>query len=154
MCPAAAVALAFALSFDPVKTDEADFVRATLYRFPSKQTAEKFAELIYRHQDWIDFMVACRPDNEAYRDWNSDCLRCGNCWYYLSVAREPGVSLEVQLMALEELRTRLGNEAFIRGRMPPPVPLWRFCEGSPPLGTPPPPSRRNQTGVISCPPPP
>ena len=135
MCPAAAVALAFVLSFDPVNADEADQLAATLARFPSMSTAKEYSALNDQHYDWVVLLLSCCPASKACEDWREECARCGECWRCLGKAHDPTLGIKKRQIAAKRLQIYLDDEDFLQGRMPPPVPVWRFREGPPPLGT-------------------
>jgi hypothetical protein len=60
---------------------------------------------------------AMRESDELYHIW--DTVRDARCdYYYVTVRRQ----------ALKKLRDLIGAEAYYFGRLPPPVPLWRFQE--------------------------
>jgi hypothetical protein len=62
-----------------------------------------------------ELKAAIRETDDLYHIW--DLVRDARCdYYYVTVRRQ----------ALYKLRQVLGAEAYYCGRLPPPVPLWRF----------------------------
>jgi hypothetical protein len=69
------------------------------------------------HSRLGEIQDAVREADELYHIW--DTVRDTRCqYYYVTVRRQ----------ALKKLRDMLGAEAYYSGRLPPPVPLWRFHE--------------------------
>jgi hypothetical protein len=65
----------------------------------------------------VALRMAMRETDELYHIW--DTVRDARCdFYYVTVRRQ----------ALKQLRELIGIEAYYFGRLPPPVPLWRFQE--------------------------
>lgn len=106
---------------EPVRPPEIPILETDLRWFPPREVAEVNYKLAQEHVDWLKLMVKANP-TEDYGPWLKDAEQCRVCWedlydchrYYATVWR------------LEFLRMRLGQESYWAGRMPPPVPLWRF----------------------------
>jgi hypothetical protein len=150
---AAAVALAFTFALDPMEAEEVRLLNLQLARFPPKKMTEACLDLNSKQLDWLELVQTYLP-SEQVNQWYEECSKCEDCWRHLYSAQDVNESLSLRFHALEELKKELGRVAFFQGQMPPPVPIWRFKDGPPPLGTLPAPSRFKQTGVISNPPPP
>lgn len=69
------------------------------------------------HIHFDELTETIRQTHRLYEIW--DLVRDARCEFY---------SPRVRRMALAELRQRLGDEAYYAGRLPPPVPVWRFAE--------------------------
>src|SRR5262249_38762752 len=66
---------------------------------------------------WGELRTALLETDQLHQLW--DTVRDARCdYYYVTVRRQ----------ALKTLRTMLGDEAYYFGRLPPPVPVWRFQE--------------------------
>jgi hypothetical protein len=64
-----------------------------------------------------ELRTAMQETEHLYQVW--DTVRDARCdYYYVTVRRQ----------ALKKLRKMLGDDAYYFGRLPPPVPLWRFQE--------------------------
>jgi hypothetical protein len=98
-------------------------------RFPEREYINKlkeFNEAYRRHLElqrtvessyaW-QFQEALRETDQLYDVW--DTLSDARCEYYYVAYRR---------QALKKLREMLGPDAYYRGQLPPPVPVWRFRE--------------------------
>jgi hypothetical protein len=149
---AAAVALAVTFSWDPMDAEHARLLDLELARFPSAQVTQASFDLNDKHLDWLNLQLEYSPTSQII-EWNNESSWYRRCWGNLKLAQYQNHNLGMRLDALQSLRTELGEVPFALGRMPPPVPIWRFKEGAPPLGTLPVPRRGKQTGVVNNPPP-
>jgi hypothetical protein len=96
-------------------------------RFPDSETASRllafnrsYRQYLTNRQPveilrWGDLRAAAQETDQLYHIW--DTVRDARCeYYYVTVRRQ----------ALKKLRDLLGPEAYYSGRLPPPVPLWRY----------------------------
>jgi hypothetical protein len=92
MCPfAAAVALAFTISYDPIEADEIRMLNAELARFVliDLDVAKSNSGLNDSHREWLEFLMEVSPSDKL-SDWYDECLIYGTCWGALVVAKSPG----------------------------------------------------------------
>jgi hypothetical protein len=98
-------------------------------RFPRRETVNELLSFnrAYRQHigvrqpvelaHWWEFRAALQETDHLFQVW--DTVRDARCeYYYVTVRRQ----------ALKKLRELLGDDAYFRGELPPPVPLWRFQE--------------------------
>jgi len=123
-----ALTLLAALSAIPLPLSEP--VEAILARFPDKQTADACREIAVAHVRWLENEIAVFPSRaEDFDEWLSQAKRYKSAWQYLCSAHwnYPG-NANCVYNALEELRMLIGEENYLAGRMPPPMPYWFFTE--------------------------
>ena len=88
-------------------TDYLDFNRAYRRTLEVRQVADR--------PRWQEYQTAVEETESLYQLW--DTARDARCeCYYVHFRRR----------ALKRLRDRLGEDDYAAGRLPPPVPLWRF----------------------------
>ena len=107
----------------PVSLADAD-------RFPSGaecQAAEDFARL---HLRWLEVQAAWSQSGEEDAYWR-ECVAearwCFDCWDAVGAGaanERPDAAYRLQWLA--RLRELIGDEDYFAGRLPPPVPVWRF----------------------------
>jgi hypothetical protein len=131
---AAAVALPFTFSQDPMEAEQLRLFNLELTRFPPAKVAKTNLKLNSKHLHWLKSLIENSPTKQLIR-WYDECSNCQEYWFFLHLAQDSTEELSTRLWALEGLRNKLGEVAFAQGHMPPPVPIWRFKEGPPPLGT-------------------
>jgi hypothetical protein len=97
------------------------------YKFPSSDVLEDLiafnrgyrqtvlAQQAINHLKYDEYAEVLKEIDEAYEAW--DILRDGTKGYYYASVRR---------YALKRLRTKIGDEAYNIGAMPPIVPFWRF----------------------------
>jgi hypothetical protein len=129
-------------------------VEERLRQFPPPKVVGDFAHMSNEHICWLRHVGAAMPSHrrEAYAAWLADAECLDDAWSYLDNAYRllgqakdladgrrvkpilfgsfPEETVEGKLACAQKcitrLKTLLGEEAFIAGRMPPPVPYWRF----------------------------
>jgi hypothetical protein len=121
-------------------------VEERLRQFPPPKVVGDFADMSNEHICWLRHVGAAMPSHrrEAYAAWLADAECLNDAWSCLDDAyrllgqaknmadgrRFPEETVEGKLafaqMYIAHLKKLLGEEAFIAGRMPPPVPYWRF----------------------------
>jgi hypothetical protein len=100
-----------------------------VYRFPTLEQA---------HHAWV-FNSLYREQMEARRAFQrhrydeitralEEAAQLARAWDQVWIARCEGCSDRRRRLALKGLRELIGPEDYYAGRMPPPVPLWRFVE--------------------------
>ena len=101
-------------------------------RFPSSEIASEAIELNAKYRTWLE---ANRPLDDHTGMWLKAMTEADALWeIWQSVANLHSVTdesgneylLEELRNRLEELRDVMGEEAYYAGRLPPPVPIWRF----------------------------
>jgi hypothetical protein len=126
-------------------------VEERMRQFPPAEVAANFFAMSAEHYSWVQKTGAVIPTHrrEAYTAHLADAERLYDAWSYLDAAtrlleearclavgrRMPIHSFLVETVesklacarkCVNRLETLLGEEAFCAGRMPPPVPYWRF----------------------------
>jgi hypothetical protein len=108
--------------------EELTAVEAECRRFPPDLTddQQRFAEQLDGY--WLH----CQRWNDRnywmYAAARRDLAECQRAWALLAHARWTERDVCGRRECLEELRGLIGDAAYGAGRMPPPVPLWRFRE--------------------------
>jgi hypothetical protein len=124
-----------------------------LRQFPSAEVVAYNLDSSFQHISWLREAGAAIPTHrrEVYAAHLADAERLQNAWLYLDRANrtlqlarhiadggriyDDGLYkppdtvrsfLSTAAHYIEALETLLGEEAFRAGRMPPPVPYWRF----------------------------
>jgi hypothetical protein len=132
MCPVAASAvLAFTMAFEAR-------LEAELARFPPPEVTNAWVEFSHNHLRWISAYASQSHDRMGqvyYSDWLMDAVQSRIPWTLLQKVQNRALGIKSRNSSFINLRGFLGDEAFIQGLMPSAVPLWRFREGKPPLGT-------------------
>jgi hypothetical protein len=102
-----------------------------IYRLPPHATAVQQTDIAKRHRAWLD-----SKEKEIQFDWDQKC-RLKACqaeayalwdlWDDIRIATSPNpdVSDGTRLYMLEKIYHRLGDNWW-GGKLPPPVPVWRF----------------------------
>jgi hypothetical protein len=133
MCPvAASVSLAMTMMAMEVRLE------AELGRFPPRKVTDSWVEFTDNHIRWISaYAMQSRDKDEVYCfNWLMEAVRSQIPWSLLQDAQNRTLGIISRNSSFIKLRAALGHDAFIQGLMPPAVPLSRFREGKPPLGTP------------------
>lgn len=96
-------------------------------RFPPHAVAVQQTRLAWDHYQWLGVQV---PLDLTHRDWLlAQREQAYRTWYVIDdvrLATDPGSPEWTRLAVLARLREWLGPEDWWAGRLPPPVPLWRF----------------------------
>lgn len=112
-------AAAFAQDCQPPLTD--------LARFPPQELCWGQVRFADRHLAWLEDRGRLGlMTGEELVAVKEDALWCRRCWDELDSAGRAFYPEESRRAALGRLRRLLGDGAYLAGRMPPPVPLWRF----------------------------
>ncbi len=104
--------------------------RADLLCFPPAKIVDDALKTANAHIAWLQEQRKFRQHDDD-GGWFDSADNCRWCWRHLSYALwyrdaiQDDAHMRRNLMFL---RMRLGNEAYYSGRMPPPVPTWRFRE--------------------------
>jgi len=107
---------------DPPLTD--------LLWFPPAVVARSMRELSQKHQEWVgeQYRKAIGPCEEKFwMTWGWEARVCEEAWGDLCSAYDEGFDPRNRRAHLGFLRDKLAPEYYYAGRMPPPVPLWRFA---------------------------
>jgi hypothetical protein len=143
MCTvAASVVLVFSMAFEAR-------LEAELARFPAREVTNAWIEFNHHHLRWISACLTQSQDRISevyYSDWLMEAVQSQIPWTLLQNAQDRTLGIKSRNSSLIKLHRALGDEDFIQGIMPPAVPLSRFREGKPPLGTLAAPAR-NKTGM-------
>jgi hypothetical protein len=150
-----AVSLVLAVSLLPTMAERADFIRELeerICQFPSFEVAYVNHALSSDHLQWVQQARAVVPlhRRKLFAAHLADAERFNDAWCWLSYAKrnlkDAKYSLEGKCLvpyingfrdtfetrtaaarqSIDKLEKILGKEAFHAGRMPPPVPMWRF----------------------------
>jgi hypothetical protein len=102
---------------------------ADLHRFPPADVALRFynqsqEHLQFLNDRWKGLGQYSRHANE-WSAWYQEQLNINWAWWCLKESQIHYYGFQRQDM-LKKLRDQLGDEAFLAGRMPPPVAVWRF----------------------------
>jgi hypothetical protein len=103
-------------------------VEAELGRFPPREVAQAYLALNRSYQAHLEARCLLGPHRaEQVREAWRETRHLYQVWDKLDDAWG-SCTKAVRWDALLELRVLLGDDAYFRGRMPPPVPLWHFEE--------------------------
>lgn len=99
-----------------------------IHRFPSKEACCAALEFNRAYRSNIELKQAYYPSHHwYYHDILSETDYCHNCWNVLSAAcGGDGDEIPGRRRYLKRLKELIGTEAYLAGRMPPCVPVWRF----------------------------
>ncbi len=109
-----------------------------LDRFPVKWVVEEQLEFSRQHRAWLRVQQGAHPYWSAdWQPWLDEAQELWDVWSLLDSAWmewtddgwEGGEPFDVDAYRrglLAQLRDRLGYRDYYEGRMPPPVPIWRF----------------------------
>lgn len=125
-------AQALAMMWLYVPSEPPPVVVTDINLFPSAWTAKGAVKMSREHVEWLEErLVMCRRDQAwIYREWLREAVWRRDVWGDLLSAHwcnEPGMETSL-LYNLNELRDKIGHTAFYNGRLPHPLPLWRFRE--------------------------
>ncbi len=100
-----------------------------LMRFPGKETTAVTVRFIQEHQGWLEVQRG-QPglnanDGKVLRVWNWESRQAYAAWYQLQWCHVEPDNCEM-VIHLTDLRRQIGWENYVNGRMPAPVPYWRF----------------------------
>ena len=108
-----------------------------LQRFPVRWVAQEQLRANIEHRDWLRAQQQAQPWEYGWDFWaaeNQELWSVWNllddCWIewdYTTDESSPGFDVDTYRRGLlAQLRDRLGYRDYYEGRMPPPVPIWRF----------------------------
>lgn len=99
-----------------------------LCRWPNAGNVAAAVELGESHQRWVLKVYYEIPQGQDayFWGWYLDCEKHLKPWKLLQVAHDTSRSEQERQAALRELRQTLGEADWWNGRLPCPVPLWRF----------------------------
>ena len=99
-----------------------------LCRFPPRAVAERCVDCAWAHVWWVETrMTLDTTDGDIWHEWLVEARHCQECWSALRrVYLWQEAAPDQVRSALADLREVLGYVDFYAGRMPPPVPVWRF----------------------------
>ena len=122
------VALAAAMALpEPIPAPMPDPTELELQRFPSLETAKAACEFCCEYERFVRKQQAV--GNGDWREWEKVWRENEDLWPFwlnLRLAHESdGIG---RRDSLSKLRAILGDDAYFRGELPPPVPIWRFAE--------------------------
>lgn len=100
---------------------------AELARFPPRQMVQEFRAFNQAYQRHLEGDLALFPYHGEARESLREARLLYLVWDALDDAQIRHC-LEARWEALLDLRRLIGDDAYFRGRMPPPVPLRRFVE--------------------------
>ncbi|SRR6266566_930578 len=115
-----------------------------LERFQCKEVAWDYYYFAERHKVWLQGRMDFSDTRAFMSRWQNDAEECRRAWDALADAwgpinargyMDPDSMIngeEWRMTRLRDLRKLLGNDAYYKGLMPPPVPLWYFTDGIPP----------------------
>ncbi len=98
-----------------------------LWRFPAPATITNFLAFNRAYKkDLCERFALDALHAEELRDTINETERLHAAWDAMRDARCEYYFVTTRRQALATLRTLIGPEAFYRGQLPPPVPVWRF----------------------------
>ena len=89
---AAAVALAFTLTLDPMEAEQARLFNLELTRFPPAKLTRDCLKLNSKHLDWLDIQIEFLPTKQII-EWRDECSDYEDCWRNLYLAQDSRSSL-------------------------------------------------------------
>jgi hypothetical protein len=102
---------------------------------PPPGVAADYLAFNSEHAAWLEKRMDWELDRQGEtRAWRAENEALRTIWQCVATAACEGYGPEWRREALNTLRKRLGPEDYYQGRLPPPVPVWRFSEvpcGSP-----------------------
>lgn len=118
------VSLSLLLSLFQTPTPSVD---VELQRFPPRAAVRANLDFATAHVAYLEARVALAPYRSDLAEWLSEARRLRLAWNALDSAQIFCEETD-RRCELDTLRELIGADAFFQGRMPPPVPLWRFTE--------------------------
>ena len=98
-------------------------------RFPhDRATIGTLLQFNREYRQHLYRMQSVYPDSPTLSIICCETDRLHHVWDLLRDAKIETWSVEVRRKALGQLMEQIGYEAFMMGRMPPHVPIWRFVE--------------------------
>lgn len=123
-------AVALALGIGCLAMPPGDPPLSDLHRFPPAAVAEPYYKLASAHRDWICQQkpkALTRADEAFWWAWQLEADHCRRAWDHLWDAHRVTVfEVSARRRWLAKLRETIGEQDYWDGRMPPPVPVWRF----------------------------
>lgn len=106
----------------------ADPPLSDLHRFPAAAVAKANYDFATEHRNWVNKQKPLAPRDESrWLDWQAEAAHCRKAWDNLWDANQVQLyDANARRKWLYRLRVTIGEEDYWIGRMPPPVPLWRF----------------------------
>lgn len=106
-------------------------------RFPDGAACQELEDFARGHLAWLDArrpLCLTESDEATWRQARTEAQWCFNCWDWAGAAQgnegdrttTDGRVAGYRRFSLDKLRELLGDDDYFAGRMPPPVPLWRF----------------------------
>ena len=124
-------AKAFAMCFLYTPLPLPEVVAEEINLFPSAWTAAEAVFMADQHIAWLRERVenVKLSEREAYQDWLKEATARWDVWDDLERAHRfkedsPGACKSF----LETIRRKIGHARYYAGRMPHPLPVWRFSE--------------------------
>ena len=118
---------AFLLALAILGLPEPDPPLTDLMWFPSYEACHKYRMFAAEHRDWLAFQADWHLSaQEEMAEWQIEAAWCWRVWDHLEDAGNPVMDKNWRRKYLGRLRHQIGREAYEAGRMPPPVPVWRF----------------------------
>ena len=99
------------------------------YRFPPGDVAEECLNLAKAYVSYLERESLLRSHQEAwYMDAISDACALRGIWEHAWYLNRPNYSESPTMIRehLWELKLLLGNDTYMAGRLPLPVPVWRY----------------------------
>lgn len=119
--------VAFGILLALLGAPEPDPPLTDLTWFPSHETSRKYQIFASQHRDWLAFQVEWHQwAQEEITESKMEAAWCWKAWDHLVDASYPYLHDNERRQHLGKLRDQIGRAAYEAGRMPPPVPVWRF----------------------------
>ena len=107
-----------------------------LQRFPVRWVAQEQLRANIAHRDWLRAQQQSQPWEWGWDFWAAENQELWSTWNLLDdcwiewtdgYSDDPAFDADTYRRGLlAQLRDRLGYRDYYEGRMPPPVPIWRF----------------------------
>ena len=104
-------------------------------KFPSRTVVSASLEFNRAYRGQLELQRSLYMERDPRYTWYSDAIKetdqLYEAWQLLSIGIYNRDTKYVNLWTreqLQKLREMIGDDNFFNGRMPPPVPIWRFRE--------------------------
>lgn len=99
-------------------------------RFPPAAVCQAMEDFGKAHLEWLEARASLAVGDGAHDYWQArraEARWCFDVWDWCGAcAGCEGMEEHRRVLALRHLRDLLGDEDYEAGRLPPPVPVWRF----------------------------
>jgi hypothetical protein len=121
---AASIAIAYAMAMH-------SWLDGQFQRFPPPEVVKAFVALNEEHGEWLEQQINFWGPVRGLLDWRRENFHYLLYWQSVQSAQNTGRRTHARIRDLAKLSRISKRHPFGPG-LPPPVPIWRFREGSPP----------------------